>query len=66
MTDAWASIIVAVIGIVGSLLMFVLSRLRRENRDDHNIVRDILNTLHEDIKDVGDKIDNHIDWHLKK
>lgn len=66
MTDAVASIVVAVIGVVGSVLMWFLSRLRKENRKDHDYVKDALETLHEDVKEVGRKIDNHIDWHLKK
>lgn len=66
MTDAWASIIVAIIGVLGSFLMFFLTKLRKENREDHNFVRDALENLHEDVKEVGKKIDNHIDWHLKK
>lgn len=66
MTDAWASIIVSIIGLSGSILIFILNKFRKENRNDHNEVRDILNILHEDIKEVGNKVDNHIDWHLKK
>lgn len=66
MTDAVASIVVALIGVVGSVLMWFLSRLRKENKEDHGYVKNALETLHEDVKEVGRKIDNHIDWHLKK
>lgn len=66
MNDAWASIIVAIIGLLGSILMFVLTKLRKENKEDHNYVRNALENLHDDVKEVGNKIDNHIDWHLKK
>lgn len=66
MTEALASIIVALIGVLGSVLMWFLSRLRKENREDHDYVKDALENLHEDVKEVGKKIDNHIDWHLKK
>lgn len=65
MSNAWASIIVAIIGVFGSVLMFILNRFRQENKEDHGKVRDILDILHNDIKDVGHKLDNHIDWHLK-
>lgn len=66
MSDAWASIIVAIIGVLGSILMFFMSKLRKENKEDHNYVREALEILHDDVKEVGKKIDNHIDWHLKK
>jgi hypothetical protein len=66
MTEAWASIVVAIIGIVGSILTLVLNKIRKENRNDHDYVKNSLNVLHEEVKEVGKKIDNHIDWHLKK
>jgi hypothetical protein len=60
------SIIVAVIGGVFSLLVALIQRSRRENKEDHNMVYNSLLDLKEDVRNVGDKIDNHIDWHLKK
>ena len=66
MSDAWASIIVALIGVSGSVLLLFLSKLRKENRDDHDKVTTLLGMLHDDVKQVDEKIDNHIDWHLKK
>lgn len=66
MSQAWASIIVALIGLLGSVLMFFLNKFRKENRDDHNHVTTLLGHLHEDVKKVDEKLSNHIDWHLKK
>jgi len=60
------SIVVAVIGGVFSLLVALIQRSRRENKEDHNMVYNSLLDLKEDVRSVGDKIDNHIDWHLKK
>lgn len=60
------SIVVAVIGGVFSLLVALIQRSRRENKEDHNMVYNSLLDLKEDVRNVGDKIDNHIDWHLKK
>lgn len=66
MSDAWASIIVSLIGVSGSVLLLFLSKLRKENKDDHNKVTSLLTILHDDVKEVDKKIDNHIDWHLNK
>lgn len=66
MDTALASIIVALIGTVGTVIVTVIQRLRKENRDDHATVREALRDLHVDIKNVDEKLDNHIDWHLKK
>lgn len=65
MDQAWASIVVAVIGVIGSILTVQFSKMRKENRDDHGYVREALENLHYDVKEVSNKVDSHIDWHLK-
>jgi hypothetical protein len=37
-----------------------------ENKNDHGVVASLLQDLHHDVAKVEDKLDNHIDWHLKK
>lgn len=67
MVDAGiASIIVAVITVVGGVLVTIIEKLRKENKNDHNTVREILMDLHSDIEKVDDKLDKHISWHLDR
>lgn len=66
MTNAWATVIASIVGAVGSIILYFLNRLRKENKEDHNSVSQALQILHEDVKDVSKKIDGHIDWHLTK
>lgn len=64
MNEAWAAIIVALIGLVGGVITVLLQKTRNENKNDHAYVVTRLEELHEDVKDVGKKVDNHISWHL--
>lgn len=51
---------------VFSVLVALIQKTRKENKQDHNMVYESLQNLHEDVRDVGTKLDNHIDWHLRK
>jgi Na+-translocating ferredoxin:NAD+ oxidoreductase RnfG subunit len=51
-------IIVAAIAAVGTVLAALVQVMRKENKNDHNIVADSLNR-------IETKLDNHIDDHLK-
>jgi hypothetical protein len=64
MDAAIASIIVACIATVGSVLVAMIQKFRIENRKDHGAVMEALKDLHGDIKEVDEKIDGHIVWHL--
>lgn len=61
-----AAIWVAIITGIFSILVALIQKTRKENKEDHNIVYDSIQNLHKDVRDVADKLDNHIDWHLKK
>jgi len=61
---ATSAIIVALITTMGTVLVALFNSLRKENRQDHNIVREKLEELRQDVKDVDDKLDGHISWHL--
>jgi len=63
-STALSAIIVALITTMGTVLVALFNVLRKENRQDHNIVRDKLEELRQDVKDVDDKLDGHINWHL--
>lgn len=65
MTEAWASIVVAIIGVVGSILAFQFQKLKKENRNDHGLVIRAITEVQDDVREVGKKLDGHIDWHLK-
>jgi hypothetical protein len=65
MNEAWASIIVAIIGLVGSALAIQFQRLKKENRNDHGLVIRAITEVQDDVREVGKKLDGHIDWHLK-
>jgi len=62
----YTGIYVAIITGVFSILVTLLQKSRKENKADHNMVYDSILELKSDVKDVGNKLDNHIDWHLKK
>ena len=54
----WSAIIVASITAVGGILAALMQSMRKENAADHGYVRDALGR-------VENKLDNHIDGHLK-
>lgn len=58
-------ITIAIITGIFSVLVTLIQKTRKENKSDHNMVYETLQDLREDVRNVGDKIDNHIDWHLK-
>jgi hypothetical protein len=66
MDSAIAAIIVALITTVGTVMVALFNSLRKENREDHNVVRDKLQELKDDVKHIDDKLDDHISWHLDK
>lgn len=66
MSSAWATVTASIISLVGSIILVFLNRLRKENKEDHGVVTKALDNLHEDMKNIETKLDNHISWHLKK
>lgn len=59
-------ITVAIITGIFSVLVALIQKSRKENKEDHNIVYESIQILREDVRSVGKKIDNHIDWHINK
>jgi hypothetical protein len=69
MDPALASIIVASIGAISGLIRLAIKEfrsLKNKNDDDHGVVMLKLNKVQVSIDKVGDRLDDHIDWHLKK
>ena len=59
------SIVVALVAGIFSVLVTLIQKTRKENKSDHNMVYNSLIDLKEDVRNVGEKVDGHIDWHLK-
>ena len=69
MDPAIASIIVAVIGAVATLLGVAVHEFRdmkNKNSADHGAVMIKLNKVQTSVDKVGERLDDHIDWHLTK
>lgn len=64
MSEAVAIVLAAVVAASGSIIVAMIHALRKENREDHGVVRQLLENLDKDIKQVGTKLHDHIDWHL--
>jgi hypothetical protein len=60
------SIIVALVAGIFSVLVTLIQKTRKENKSDHDMVYGSIQELKIDVRNVGDKLDGHIDWHLKK
>ncbi len=69
MDPALASIIVALIGAVSGLLGIAIKEfksMKEKNDADHGAVMLKLNKVQKSVDKVGERLDDHIDWHLKK
>lgn len=65
------AVIVALIGVVGSVLVVLVERGRKENARDHGIVADkleiirgALEDIDSDVAHIESKIDNHLNDHV--
>jgi uncharacterized membrane-anchored protein YhcB (DUF1043 family) len=63
MEPVWVTIVVAFI--VGPLVA-VIQGLRKENTEQHNESRVLLEQVVQKVDKVDDKLSSHIDWHLNK
>lgn len=63
MEPVWVTILVAFI--VGPLVA-VIQGLRKENTEQHNESRALLEEVSKKVDKVDDKLTSHIDWHLNK
>jgi hypothetical protein len=58
-----ALVLSAVVGLVGSVLVTLIQRSRKENKEDHGIVVDHQRLIYRTVIDLDKKIDRHIDDH---
>lgn len=69
MDPAIASIIVALIGAISGLLGLAIKEFRtmkQKNSEDHGAVVARLEKVQESVDKVGERLDDHIEWHLTK
>lgn len=68
MNEAWAMVIVSVVtGTFGVLIAYV-NKFRKENREDHMTVMDMLRHVNRNVVKVEDKIDlldDRLDTHIR-
>jgi uncharacterized membrane protein len=70
-----SAIIVSIIAAISGVIVALVQKGRKENKDDHNVVADLLINVKDDIihlhkkidhlDDQVDKVDDKIDVHLK-
>lgn len=68
MDPAIASIVVAVIGLVGTITGIAIKEfkdMKNKNSADHGEVMLKLNKVQDTVEKVGDRLNNHIDTHQK-
>ena len=61
----WATLVVAVLAPSG-VIVTLIERTRRENNRDHARNSDLLQTIDRKVDKVGDRLDEHIGWHLDR
>jgi hypothetical protein len=69
MDPALASIVVAVIGVFGTLSGIAIKEfksMKKTNSADHGQVMQRLDKVQDSVDGVSDRLNDHIDWHLKK
>ena len=66
MDPAIASIIVAIITTFGGLAVRAFINMKKQNSSDHGRVMSKLEDLQDSVDKVSDRLDDHIDWHIKK
>ena len=59
------TIIVALIAAVGGVMVALVQRSRKENKDDHAVVIRTIRLVHDDVKEVRRDMHNHLVWHAE-
>jgi len=52
------------VAVIGGPLVVMLQQFRKENREDHAVVKDLLDRIDGKVDKVDGKVDSHIQWHL--
>ena len=56
----------AIVTSIGGILLAVMQKSRKENKQDHGAVTEMIKLLHSDVTVIDQKFDQHIDDHLKE
>ena len=64
--QGWAFLIVGVSAAVASIIVAAIQQFRRENRDDHAKVMDVLDRVSNTVDRVEGKVDSHLQWHIEE
>jgi hypothetical protein len=64
--QGWAFLIVGVSAAVASIIVAIIQQFRRENRDDHAKVMDVLDRVSNTVDRVEGKVDSHLQWHIEE
>jgi hypothetical protein len=60
----WAQVVVALVAPSG-VLVALIERTRRENNRDHASNAGLLREIDRKVEHVSDRVDDHIEWHLR-
>ncbi len=63
MDSGVAVVLSAVLGLVGSVLVTLIQRSRKENKEDHALVVDHQRLIYRTVMDLDKKFDRHIEDH---
>jgi hypothetical protein len=55
-----------IVAVIGGPTVVLLQQLRKENTEQHGESRALLERVADRVDKVDEKLDGHIDWHLKK
>lgn len=59
------NVAVALIAAIGGVMVALVQRSRRENKDDHATVIESIRLVHNDVKEVRRDVHNHLVWHAE-
>jgi hypothetical protein len=55
-----------IVALIGGPLVVLIQQLRKENSEQHGESRALLERVADRVDRVDEKLDGHIEWHLKK
>lgn len=53
-----------IVALITGPLMWLLYRFDKRNTEQHGRSMDLLKDIHDDVEEVKDRLNDHIDWHL--
>ena len=56
----------ALVTTLGAVFVSLIQKSRKENKQDHGAVTEMIKLLHSDVTVIDQKLDQHIDDHLKE